>query len=89
MEPDNVVDKYTVCVKKGEVIVGHLPLGETGRFAKLIFCFLRADSYANYNIVITRREVDLGDGKEMQVSYLLKIFTTKQMLDISKRELCI
>ena len=33
-------DKYAVCVKKDKVIVRNLPLGETGRFAKLIFYFL-------------------------------------------------
>ena len=26
MKPDNAVDKYPVCVKKNNVIVGHLPL---------------------------------------------------------------
>ena len=53
MKSGNEVDKYAVCVKKDEVIVGHLPLIETGRFAKLIFYFLRAGSYGNCNIVIT------------------------------------
>ena len=32
--------------------MGHLPLGKTERFAKLIFYFLRADSYANCNVVV-------------------------------------
>ena len=26
-EPENLVDKYAVCVKKNHKIVGHLPLG--------------------------------------------------------------
>ena len=47
MEPDNVVDKNEVCcVKKNNLIVGHLPLGKDGRFAKIIFYFLRVDRYA-------------------------------------------
>ena len=37
MEPDNVMDKYAVCVKKNTSIVGHLPLGKNGKFAKMIF----------------------------------------------------
>ena len=37
MEPGNVADKYAVCVKKNNVIVGYLPLGKNGRFAKMIF----------------------------------------------------
>ena len=46
MEPDNFLDKYAVCVKKNNVIVGHLLLGKDGRFAKMIFYFLRAKRYA-------------------------------------------
>ena len=45
MEPDDFLDKYAVCVKKNNVIVGHLLLGKDGRFAK-IFYFLRAKRYA-------------------------------------------
>ena len=89
MKPGNVVHKYAVCVKKGKVIVGHLPPGDTGRFAKLILCFLRADSYANCNVGIPEKEVDLGDGEGMQMPCLLKIAEMKQMLDILKIKLCL
>ena len=73
MEPGNVVDKYAVCVKKNNMIVGHLPLGKNGRFAKTIFYFLRADIYAKCKVIITGKEVNLGDGEGMQVPCLLKI----------------
>ena len=53
VEPDNVVDKYAVCVKKNNVIVGHLPLGKNERFAKMIFYFLRANRYAECKVIIT------------------------------------
>ena len=43
MEPANPVDKYAVAVKSKNVVVGHLPLGCSGKFAKAIFYFLRAD----------------------------------------------
>ena len=89
MKPGNVVDKYAVCVKKDELIVGHLPLGDTGKFMKLIFCFLRADSYANCHVGITEKEVNPGDDEGMQMPCLLKFSETKQMLDILKREVCI
>ena len=62
MEPDNVIDKYAVCVKKNNVIVGHLPLGKDGRFVEMIFYFLRADRYAECKVIITGKEVNLGDG---------------------------
>ena len=31
---DNPMDKYAVCIKKENKIVGHLPLGKSGKFAK-------------------------------------------------------
>lgn len=42
-EPENVVDKYAVCVLSGEDVVGHLKKGKNGRFAKTVFYFLRVD----------------------------------------------
>ena len=48
MEPDNVMDKYAACVKKNISIVGHLPLGKNVELAKMIFYFLRADQYAEW-----------------------------------------
>lgn len=87
MEPGNLSGKYAAFVKKDKVVVGHLPLGETGRIANLISCFLRANIYANCNVVIPRREVSLGNGEGMQVSCLLYFTRTKQMLDLLKRKL--
>ena len=37
IEPHNPVDKYAVAIKKDEKVVGHLPLGENGKFAKTFF----------------------------------------------------
>ena len=34
MKPHNVVDKYTVCVKKNNAIVGYLPLVRDGRLLR-------------------------------------------------------
>ena len=73
-EPDNLIDKYAVCVKKENKIVGHLPLGKSGKFAKTIFYFLRADELSLCKIVVTGSPVNLGDGEGMQVPFKL-IFT--------------
>ena len=59
-EPDNPMDKYAVCVKKENKIVGHLPLGKSGKFAKTIFYFLRADELSSCKIVFTGKPVNLG-----------------------------
>ena len=82
IEPDNVVDKYAVCVKKNNVVVRHLPLGKDGRFAKMILYFLSEDTYAECKVIITGKEVNLGDGEGMQVPCLLKISVRKIMLQI-------
>ena len=37
MEPDNVMEKYLVYVKKKTSIVRHLPLSKNRKFAKIIF----------------------------------------------------
>ena len=72
MEPDNVMDKYAACVKKNTSLVGHLPLGKNGKFAKIVFCFLRAERDAEQKVVITGKQVN-GDGDGMQVPCKLKI----------------
>ena len=82
VEPDNDVDKYAVCVTKNNIIVGHLPLCKDGRFPKMIFYFFRADRYAECKVIITGKEVNLGDGEGMQVPCLLKISETKNMFQI-------
>ena len=81
-EADNSMDKYAVCVKKNTSIVGHLPLGKNGKFAKMIFYFLRADQDAECKVVITGKEVNLGDGDGMQVPCKLKISGPRKMVEI-------
>ena len=48
IEPHNLVDKYALTVKKVEKVVGHLPLGGNGKFAKTILYFLRAEPYGKW-----------------------------------------
>ena len=72
MEPANPVDKYTVAVKKNNFVVGHLPLGCSGKFAKKIFYFLRADEWSECKVIVTGKPVNCEDGDGMQVPCLLK-----------------
>ena len=81
MEPDNVMDKYAVCVKKNTSIVGHIPLGKNGKFAKMVFYFLRADQDVECKVVITGKEANLGDGDGMQVPCKLKISSPRKMVE--------
>ena len=86
MEPHKPVDKHAVAIKKDEKVVGHLPLGENGKFAKTIFYFLRADPYGKCNITATGKAVNLGDGDEMQVPCILHLSGQKSMVEILKQQ---
>ena len=52
INPVILYNKYPVCVKRNECIVGHLPC-KTGNFAKTIFYFLRAEKYSICEVEIT------------------------------------
>ena len=45
-EPNNIKGYHAVCVQKDGVMVGHLMLGKTGRFAKIIFYFLGGHTHS-------------------------------------------
>ena len=87
MEPDNVMDKYAVCVKKNTSIERHLPLGKNVKLAKMIFYFLRADQNAECKVVITVKDVNLGDGDGMQVPCKLKISGPRKMVEILRKNI--
>ena len=43
MEPTSKMDKFSVAVMKNKKIIGHLPLGKSGRFSKTLFYFLKCE----------------------------------------------
>ena len=61
MEPANPVDNYVVAVKKTNVVVGHLPLGCSGKFAKTIFYFLLAGEWSECKVIVAGKPVNHGD----------------------------
>ena len=67
MEPDNVVDKYTVAVINKDRVVGHPMKGKTGKLTKTVFFFLRTDTINSARVEITGKAVNKGKGKGMQV----------------------
>ncbi|MEO0686594.1 MAG: hypothetical protein AAFY76_16525, partial [Cyanobacteria bacterium J06649_11] len=62
-----------------------MPLGENGKFTKTIFYFLRADQFGRYDITVTGKAVNLGDGDGMQVPCVLS-FGQKSMVEILKKQ---
>ena len=88
MEPENISDKYAVAVTRSEGgIVGHLPKGKSGRFAKTIFYFLRACSANACDIEITGAPVNIGDEKGMKVPCKLTLSGEKIYIDRLDMEL--
>ena len=68
------MDKYVVPVKKWKKIVGHLPLEDNGKFLKAIFYFLWADPYGKWDITVTSKAVNVGDGDGIQVPSVVLFF---------------
>ena len=86
-EPKNVVDKYPVCVMLSDEIVEHLKKGRSGRFAKTVFYFLRADEKGSCTAIVKGKAVNLGDGKGMQVPCTLHFKGTKKFIDVLRQQL--
>ena len=87
MELANPVDKYAVAFNKNNVVVGHLPLGCSGKFTKKIFYFLRVDEWVECKVIVTGKPVNRGDGDGMQVPCLLKFHGQKALIGILKQQL--
>ena len=68
------------------MVVGHMPLGENGKFLKIFFYFLCADPYWKCNITVTEKAVNLGDGDRMQVPCILHLSGQKSMVEILKQQ---
>ena len=67
--------------------MGHLQLGEDGKFAKTVLYFLRADEYGSCDVLIKGKPVNLGDDDGMQVPCSLNFADRKKFIDILKKTL--
>ena len=66
MEPTNKLDKYAVAVR-GKDVIGHLPLGKSGKFAKTVLYFLKSDKNHHSKITVTGKATNAGNGLGMKV----------------------
>ena len=62
-EPENEIDKYAVAITKDARVIGHLKKGKTGRYAKTVFYFLRANLMNTISITVTGKGLTLEMGK--------------------------
>ena len=61
--------------------------GKTGRFAKAIFYFLKADDKDSCTAIVQRKAVKLGDGEGMQVPCTLRFKRTEKCINVLRQEL--
>ena len=76
-----------VSVQRDDEVVGHVMKGKSGRFAKTIFYFLRADKKNDCTVVVTGKAINRGDGEGMQVPCTLNFKGHRKWIDILKKEL--
>lgn len=74
MEPENAFKKYVVAVIKNGSVVGHLMKGESGKFPKTIFYFLRLDELNSCTAVVTGKNKE--GGMRMQIPSKLMLMRT-------------
>ena len=80
MESTNLMDKYAAAVKTSdESIVGHLPLGKSGKFSNTIFYFLKANEKNSCVINVLGKAINAGDGLGMKVPCRLLFFAEEKI----------
>ena len=67
IEPATCVDKYAVYVEKDKKVVRHLKKGESEKFAKIIFYFLRSGQYSSCIATASEKRSNLKDGEDLQI----------------------
>ena len=75
--------------KTGKTLWGNLPLGKTGKIAKNIFYFLKADKKNSCKVFVTGKAVNKGDGKGMKIPcHLVSSAERKYIAIILAEKLC-
>ena len=77
MEPTNDIDKYTMAVCNEGDIVDHLPKGKTGKFAKMMFCFLKSEMLCTCKVKVTGKRTNFGENKRLGIPCLLQLSGSK------------
>lgn len=81
LEPENEFDKFAVAVEKSGAVVGHLAKGKSGRFAKTISFFLRANHENSCSVEVKGKRVNLGDGEGLQIPCTLHFTGETRYID--------
>ena len=86
-EPENEIDKYAVAITKDARVIGHLKKGKTGRYAKTVFYFLRANLMNTISIIVTGKRVNVGDGQGLQIPCQILFKGEEKYVEVLKEQL--
>ena len=89
MQPNNVKDKCAVAIfQEGKkMVLGHLPHGKSGKFAKTVLYFLKAAKENRCQIIVHGKAVNQNDGLGMKVPSRLLFTAEEKFIDILKERL--
>ena len=89
MKSNNLIDKYAVAAKRSdESVVGHLPLGKSGKFAKALYYFAKANQKHSCVIKVLGKAINGGDGLGMKVPCRLLFFAEGTYINVLNEKLC-
>ena len=80
-EPENEIDKYAVTVTKDAQLINHLKKGKTGRYAKTVFYFLRADLINTASITVTGKK-NFADGQNLQITCTILLKGEEKYIEV-------
>ena len=86
-EPGNKIDKYALAVTKDARVIGHLKKGKTGRYAKIVFYFLRANPRNTASITVTGKRVHFGDGQGLRIPCTILFKGEEKYIGVLKKQL--
>ena len=87
MQPNNIKDKYAVAIfQEGKnKVIGHLPIGNPGKFTEASFYFLKPAKENRCKIIVHGKAVNQNDGLEMKIPSQLLFIAEEKFIDILKK----
>ena len=84
-EPETEIDNYVVAVTKNARVIGHLKNGKTGRYAKTVFYFSRANPINTASIIVTGKWVNFGDGQGLKIPCTILFKGEEKYVEVLKK----
>ena len=85
-EPENVDQDGVYLKTSNGATVEHLKERKSGRFAKVIFYYLRGHPETSCRVKVTDKRLALGDGKGLRVSCILQFIGERKFVSVLKEQ---